>query len=43
MIFPSLKEVKELIKEDNYRCVPIAYEIFSDTKTPIEILKILTV
>ncbi|MDR2967022.1 MAG: anthranilate synthase component I [Methanobacteriaceae archaeon] len=41
MIFPNLKEVKEIIKEDNYRYVPITYEIFSDTKTSIEVLKIL--
>ncbi len=41
MIFPSLKEVKEVIKENDYRYFPIAYEIFSDTKTPIEVLKIL--
>ena len=41
MIFPSLKEVKEIIKENECSYVPIAYEIFSDTKTPIEVLKIL--
>lgn len=41
MIFPSLKCVKELIKEDDYKCIPIGYEILSDIKTPIEVLKIL--
>lgn len=41
MIFPSLKEAKKIIKEDNYRRIPITYEILSDIKTPIEVLKIL--
>ncbi|MDR0900454.1 MAG: anthranilate synthase component I, partial [Methanobrevibacter sp.] len=41
MIFPSLKEVKKIIKENNYRRIPVAYEIMSDIKTPIEVLKIL--
>jgi anthranilate synthase component 1 len=41
MIFPSLKEVKEIIKENDCSYVPIAYEIFSDTKTPIEVIKVL--
>jgi len=41
MIFPSLKEAKKIIKEDNYRRIPIAYEIMSDIKTPVEVLKIL--
>jgi len=41
MIFPSLEEVKKIIKEDNYQRIPIAYEIMSDIKTPIEVLKIL--
>lgn len=41
MIFPSLKDVKEIIKENECSYIPIAYEIFSDTKTPVEVLKIL--
>jgi anthranilate synthase component 1 len=41
MIFPSLKEVKEIISENECSYVPIAYEIFSDTKTPIEVIKVL--
>jgi len=41
MIFPSLKEVKEIIKVNECSYVPIAYEIFSDTKTPIEVIKVL--
>jgi anthranilate synthase component 1 len=41
MIFPSLKQTKELIKENDYKCIPIGCEILSDIKTPIEVLKIL--
>lgn len=41
MIFPSLKEAKKIIKEGDYNSIPIAYEIMSDIKTPIEVLKIL--
>jgi anthranilate synthase component 1 len=41
MIFPKLKEIKEIIKDNEYRCIPITYEILSDIKTPIEMFKIL--
>ena len=39
MTFPSLETVRSLASE--YRCVPICREIYSDVKTPIEVLKIL--
>ncbi|WP_067260474.1 chorismate-binding protein [Methanobrevibacter cuticularis] len=41
MIFPTLKEAKAIMDEDDYQYIPIAREIFSDSKTPIEVLKIL--
>jgi len=41
MIFPSLEEAKKIITEGDYRRIPIAYEIMSDIKTPVEVLKIL--
>ena len=41
MIFPSLKQVKEIASGNSYRCTPIGYEILSDIRTPIEVLKIL--
>jgi anthranilate synthase component I len=41
MIFPSLEQAKEIIDGSNYKCLPIGYEILSDIKTPIEVLKIL--
>jgi anthranilate synthase component 1 len=33
--------VKEIALTNEYACIPITYEIFSDNKTPIEVLKIL--
>jgi len=41
MYFPPIEIAKEIIKEDNYKVVPISCEILSDIKTPIEVLKIL--
>jgi hypothetical protein len=38
MIKPSLKEAKRFFK--NYTVVPLCVEIFSDIRTPVEILKI---
>ncbi len=39
MIRPTLQEVKKLAPD--FRCIPVCREIYSDTKTPIEVLKIL--
>ena len=39
MFYPKIEEVKEIVKEDNYKRIPICYEIYSDTKTPIEVLR----
>ena len=39
MTFPSLETERSLASE--YRCIPICREIYSDVKTPIEVLKIL--
>ncbi|WP_407377133.1 anthranilate synthase component I [Methanobrevibacter sp.] len=41
MFFPSLDEVKDISQNDEYKCIPISYELFSDVATPIEVLKIL--
>lgn len=41
MIYPSLEEVKKIIKNDDYKVVPISMELYADIKTPIETLKIL--
>lgn len=41
MIRPDLKEIKELISEGRYKCVPVSTEILSDIRTPIEVLRIL--
>jgi len=39
--FPSLKQAKEATVENLYKSIPIGCEVFSDIKTPIEVLKIL--
>ncbi|MBP3791717.1 MAG: anthranilate synthase component I [Methanobrevibacter sp.] len=41
MFSPSLEEVKEIAKNEEYRRIPISYELFSDIATPIEVLRIL--
>ncbi|RDU23466.1 anthranilate synthase component I [Anaerosacchariphilus polymeriproducens] len=39
--YPSLEKVKAIAKEKQYKVVPVSCEMFADTKTPIEVLKIL--
>ena len=41
MFSPNLDEIKEIAKNNEYRRIPISYELFSDIATPIEVLKIL--
>ena len=41
MFSPNLKEVKKIAKNQEYKRIPISYEMFSDIATPIEVLKIL--
>lgn len=41
MFSPSLEEVKEIAKNEEYKRIPISYELFSDIATPIEVLRIL--
>ena len=41
MFSPSLDEVKKIAKNKEYKRIPLAYELFSDVATPIEVLKIL--
>ena len=43
MYYPSLEEVKEIAGDDSYKRIPISYEIFSDTKTSIEVLRRLRI
>lgn len=40
MFYPNLEKVKEIAASDNsYKRIPISYEIFSDSRTPIEVLR----
>ncbi|WP_458454985.1 anthranilate synthase component I [Methanobrevibacter sp.] len=41
MFSPSIEEVKEIAKNQEYKRIPISYELFSDIATPIEVLRIL--
>ena len=41
MFFPDFSKIKEIAKNKEYKRIPIAYELFSDIATPIEVLKIL--
>lgn len=41
MLRPSLEEIKEIKKNNEYKIVPVSKEILSDVRTPIELLKIL--
>ena len=41
MFSPSLKDIKEIAKDKQYKRIPVAYELFSDIATPIEGLRIL--
>ena len=41
MFSPSLDEVKEIGKNEEYKRIPISYELYSDIATPIEVLRIL--
>ncbi len=41
MLKPSLDEVRELASSGDYRRVPVYTEIYSDVRTPIEVMRIL--
>ena len=41
MFSPSLKDIKKIAKDNQYKRIPVAYELFSDIATPIEVLRIL--
>ena len=41
MFSPSIDEVKEIARNEEYKRIPISYELFSDIATPIEVLRIL--
>ena len=41
MFSPSLEEVQEIAENQEYRRIPISYELYSDIATPIEVLRIL--
>lgn len=42
-IRPTLDEVRQILKEESYGVIPVSTEIFSDSTTPIEVLRKLKV
>lgn len=43
MFYPNIEEAKQIAKDKSYRRIPIRYEIFSDSKTSIEVLRRLRI
>ena len=41
MFSPSLEDIEKIAKNDEYKRIPVAYELLSDIATPIEVLRIL--
>lgn len=41
MTYPSLEELKKIAGTGEYKIAPVATEMFSDIRTPIEVMKIL--
>ncbi len=41
MYSPNINEIKEIIKNKDYKRIPISYELLSDIATPIEVLRVL--
>lgn len=41
MYYPTLKQVKEIIKTGEFDLVPVSKEIYGDSVTPIEVMRIL--
>ena len=39
MIRPTLEEVKRMMSQDNFGVIPVSTEIFSDSTTPVEVLR----
>lgn len=41
MIYPELSALQELVKNGEYGVVPVCMELYSDQKTPIEVMRVL--
>lgn len=41
MYYPTLDQVKEIVKDEKYDLVPVCKEIYGDSITPIEVMRIL--
>lgn len=43
MFYPKIEDVKEIAKDKSYKRIPISFEIFSDKRTSIEVLRRLKI
>lgn len=41
MVYPTLEEAERIVQSGDYRAIPISMEIYSDSRTPIEVLRSL--
>ncbi|MBD5533676.1 MAG: anthranilate synthase component I [Lachnospiraceae bacterium] len=41
MYYPTLEEAERIVQNGDYRAIPISTEIYSDSRTPIEVLRSL--
>ena len=41
MYYPTLEEAERIVQNGDYRAIPISMEIYSDSRTPIEVLRSL--
>ena len=41
MYYPTLEQIKEIIKTGDYNLVPVCKEMYGDSITPIEVMRIL--
>lgn len=41
MSYPTLQQAKKIVKNGDYKIIPISQELYADAKTPIEVLRIL--
>ena len=41
MYYPTLEQIKKIIKTGDYNLVPVCKEMYGDSITPIEVMRIL--
>lgn len=41
VFYPTVEEAQHIADADDFRCIPVACEILSDVRTPIEVMRVL--